>query len=484
MRNLTWLFLASAVVTTACTSAQKRAQEALDKGDYFAAAQGFENILVREPENIEARAGLTESRIKILDTRLIDVRKARQSGNPAGAAEQLLEVLRWETTWKQQPRAAAVFTQQEEVQFARGFAFGELRKSLDSSKPFVTELAFRKYGPFFQESKMAEFAALQARNRQLGNQLCRTFTQESYAGLPYGLALGLRVCAFWGENPKFKGEDAAPLGKGLIRELRLEGKVDGLPTEFAIELAPALNRALQSTPWYVAEGSETVALVQSGGFKFDLTRTPTQLIHQYQVSEEYIDSELVTKTREVPYEATESQLNPATGQLEQRLVVRHRSETYRESVPVKRIRPVQKSYPYGAWNVRQSMQLEWHASGPIAGRNFQLAVVDQNNSEDTQNELEIPSIGLKRKAAVLVDRAIWLRGQRDRLAADFQNQMNTLWQDLYCSEPPTGTLAQAANTAWRCLRLSSAMSAPPPAIDEWHRRTFGLGTIDFNTLLK
>lgn len=471
-------------VSSGCSSAQKRAQEALEKGDYFAAAQGFEAVLAKEPDNGEARAGLTAARSKILDTRLIDIRKARESGNPGQAADQLLEVIGWEVGWKQLPRGAAVFTQEEETGYARGFALKELKQGVEAAKAFAAELVFRKYSPFFKEAKMGEFSALQARNRQNGIAQCKAFAQDDYTGLPYGAIVARRVCAYWGENPQFKGEDPAAVNSGLIREFKIEGSIQGLPPEIATQLSLKLNQALQASPWFSASGTGSPVISLSGEYKMNQSRTAIQLVHSYTEPQEYVDSDLVTKSRDVPYETIENSYNPATGKYEAHNVIRHRMETYQESVPVKKTRYVNKTYPYGAWKIHQLLQVGMRATGSLGGRALEIAVADHSDSEDSINETEIPSIGLKRKLAILPDQYMWLKNKSEKLASDFRAKLDSSWRELYCADAPSGAFSRAANQAWRCLRLGSATANPPAPIDEWHRRTLGVSVGELTSLLR
>ena len=484
LKSIGWgIHLLAIMALSACGSAAKRAQEAMEQGNYQQAAQAYERILSRNASDADARAGLTEARYRILDQRLIEIRKARLGGNADEAARLLLETIQWERAWNQQPRGAAVATQQEETQYAANHVLGVLKQSVSQSKPLVAERALQKYALLLQDTRSAELTSLKERNRKAGREDCKRLARENYKEHPYAVDLLKTYCAFWGE-PIALAPSEKVRTQNLIRELKLTGTVQQLPAEISTELATTLAHSLKQSPWYSPEGGATLNLNLSGEFAFDQNRIAIQQVHTYSETEKYVAYEDTLKSRQVPYESVETVVNPQTGQTERVTRVRYRTETYTEKTPVERHRPVQKSYPYGAWKVLQEMRLRLAAEGALSGHPIRLALSDQSKSEDTAHEIDQPSIGLRPKSAQLPDRLSWLKPKNDQLGRSLAAELSSLWSELYCGDVPSNSFAAAADRVRQCLRLPSMASAPPAPINGWYERTFGLSFKEFQAAIE
>jgi hypothetical protein len=104
MKNFSlYLFLAASILTllSGCSSDEKRAAEMMENGAFDEAESTYANIVSHDPKNAEAQAGLRSARIKILDTRLITVRKTRMAGG--ATALSLIDIITLENRWALQP---------------------------------------------------------------------------------------------------------------------------------------------------------------------------------------------------------------------------------------------------------------------------------------------------------------------------------------------------------------------------------------------
>lgn len=480
----TFVALSAVFILTSCSSAQKRAGEMMEKGDYEAAAATYESVVARDPENAEAQAGLKAARSKVLDQRLINVRKAREGGSGLDAANLLLGVLALEKRWNMQPPGAAVFTQQEEAGFATGAVLGYFRQTPQSAFPLRQELDLRKYEPLFQQSRAGEFASVRAANQKEGRAQCRRYARQVRADTPYTADFVARFCGFFGEDDVVE-VDEKTIHKTLFREVKVSPNLQGFPQETPRELAVRLNDALHGTPWFSADGSATQEVKLDGVWNQTVQRNTTQLVYQYKEREKYVDYVDVAKTRQVPYELTEYVLNPVTGKSDPVTRVAYRNETYTEREPRELFREVQKSYPYGGWNVVQDLKLALEGSTLVSGRTITLAVHDESHAQDTASDVANPSIGLQPKQpTALPDQMQWLRAHEDALSQQLRAALMTAWNDLYCSDAPLDNFALAGNRARQCLRLQSAAAQPPKFVEDWHQRYFGLGQKQVEELLR
>ncbi|MCM2276943.1 MAG: tetratricopeptide repeat protein [Oligoflexia bacterium] len=474
------------VFAVGCGSAQKRAQEFMAHEQYEEAARVYERILSRKPGDPEAAAGLAEARQGILGKRLIDVRKARTSGNAADAATLLLEIIAQERSWNIRPKGAAIFTQEEETAAAASFVLEALRESLKAEKPLRAEADLRRYEPLFQEKRAAEFGDLRLKVIRQGKAECQRFAKENYGGKPYAGEFVLRFCAFWDESPRLAGHQPGEKVRSLVQAVAVSGSVENLPQDLQLLIHDSLNASLKSGPWYSPEGKLPLEIALKGSWVLDEQRIPIQLVHSYQEDEKYVAYEDVSKQRQVPYEAVETVVKPGGG-IETVARVKYRTESYTEKAPVERTRSVERSFPYGAWKITQRLRLGLEGSGRLMERAIQLRLSDESRAEDTLSEIHNPAIGLKPKpAAAIPDKIQWVKERESRFGRELASQLGTIWNEQYCGELPEGGQAFIAriDRAYQCLKLPSAQAAPPRWIQDFYQVRFGLGYREAEELLR
>lgn len=460
----------------------------MENGRYTEAIQTWETVLRRKPNDPEALAGLQESRRGWLGQSLIEVRKARTSGNPAAATDLLLDINAKEKSWNVRPSGPAVFTQQEETQAASRYAIEALTNSLSAAKPLRTASLARKFDPLFEKGgagTVAQFRTLKAKAREQGKADCRSWEKLNFQGKPDLAEFKARICSFWGVSPKFPGYDPDERKQSLFREVRVaSNQVKGLsPVELA-ELTRQLQASFEKTPWYAVDGKNLVDLTLAGEWNLSEQRYPIQLEHQYYEEEKYIAHEQVKKVRQIAYTAQETVVNPQTGQAQINNVTKYRNEEYFETEPREKTRQVPKSFPFGAWKIDQRLNLAMTGEASLLDRKLQFVLQRQLQKEDTAHEVSRPSIGLNPKKANLADPAQWLRSQYPQAAAELQSQLLSQWKERYCSVEGNNDPLLIAQRYRQCLRLPAAAAETPAAAQEWHLQTYGLGVAEIEALLQ
>ncbi len=473
------------VFASACTSSQKRAEQMMEKGSYEEAAATFERILQRSPKNPEALEGLRSARLKILDRRLIDVRKARSGGNPGDAAQILLGIVKNEAVWGMQPVGQAVFTQQEETQFSAQYLLGTLKDTANAPFPLKQEVQFRQVEPLFQEHRTKEFIALRNQNKKEGKNQCRKFAREAKNSHPFLAEFVRKFCVFWGESADLVSFNDRELSTRFIREIVTTPKLTGFPSSSNTEIPKIMNDSLRQSVWYSANGGGVLNLDLSGDWSSNEQKVATQLVHEYYENENYVVYENVTKTRQVPYETMSPKFDPKTGLTQNVPTIAYRSETYAQSEPVQKTRSVRRSYPYGAWKIVQDLKLNLAARGALQGKPIEIAVNDNSHTEDTASDVEVINIGLHKKtASAIPDPMGWARAHQDLLGRQLADRLNHLWTEVYCSDEMPSAFSDAGNRARQCLRSPTALASPPKAVDDWHIKYFGIGTQTIDALIK
>jgi hypothetical protein len=469
-------------VASGCSSAEKKAAELMENGNYTDAEIAYENILRDEPDNAEAKAALPKVRVKVIESRLISIRKERMGG--ATTADALVDTLKEENRWQTQPTGPAAFTQREELDFATDVLLKEFRNPRFSKFPLRREYQLRQYESLFQVSHLSEYKKLQAQTQSDGRTMCAEYSRQLKPNLIYVSIFTKKFCNFWKANSIFKIENKF-LNKQLYSEVMATSNITGFPPQAQHDILTRLNTNLKATPWYSASGDQKLNLSLTGNWSSDLQRNTTQLIHHYQVQESYVDTESVMKTRQVPYTQTNYVYDSLTQTSNPVTTTQYRNETYWEQEPVTRTRSVDKTYPYGGWQLHQALKLTLDGSGSIMGHPLQLAVNDESVTEDTESDASDAGIGLYPKKPTLIPNPNqWLESHEQLLSEQLQEKASSAWADLFCSEGTIDTYAISGDRVHRCLRLESASAHPQKFVEEWHQKFLGLSTAETSDLLK
>src|ERR1044072_9544649 len=105
-----------ALFLAACASLEKKADEAYTKGEFFAAASLYQQVVPSNPNNAVAIERLRTSRQQVIEKRLIEVRLLRMSENHQDALDKLKNVMADEAKWNVAPPGAAYSAQTEEIE--------------------------------------------------------------------------------------------------------------------------------------------------------------------------------------------------------------------------------------------------------------------------------------------------------------------------------------------------------------------------------
>jgi hypothetical protein len=130
------------------------------------------------------------------------------------------------------------------------------------------------------------------------------------------------------------------------------------------------------------------------------------------------------------------------------------------------------------------MKLGLKATYDVDGKSFDLVTADQSTADDTENDIERADIGLHRKAPSAVpDQNRWLSDHIHAFTAQMTTQLVAYWTSKFCTDFKAGSMADAGNRAYECLRLPSAAANPPEEVNEWHLQTFGLPAVTVQQMI-
>lgn len=465
---------ACALLGTGCASAKKRAGEQLEKGNFEAAAELYEKALASEPGDPEVLAALPKARDGALSNRLIDVRRSRAAGNQEQALEQLLAVLDVEKKWNHFPKSTVGFTQNEEVGLAFPYVQMKVRGALQQKFPLLGETIHQKYAPLFSGAELAaKHEALFKEVVKAGKDSCRHFEEQEKKQFPYFSDFVQTYCSHWGESTGSKVQDAAIKLNELYGSLKVEGAVQGLAQDLVDAIEDDLQSALQQTPWFDNKGQKKGQFKLTGTYSFAHTKDLTNLVHTYKVQEPYQVVEMVTKSREVPYQATETTVNPQTGATQTVQVNRTRTEYYQEPQNVVKYREATRQYPYNAIKHVQTSELALFTKGKLGSRDIGAEYGGKLQKEGYQHDLSNPEVGLAPSRPDLVEPHQWVRQESQKFKEAFRAKLLAEWTANFCTpESAAEGLAASGDRVQKCARSKPA--EVPSFVADWFSQHLGV----------
>ena len=408
----------------ACASAEKDAREKLETGDYAGAAEIFEKIVRKEPENAEAKEGLRRAREGVIGDRLISVRKARTSANADSALDQLLEIHSLEKAWGVYPAEAARFTQDEETAFAWKPFVERVEIALRAKQPLRAETLWMRYGPVFASGKSAQpLDALSVHIVRAGKSRCEDLVGRVGRHDPYYAGFVARYCRHW----KASARPAAGIEKGRLRDLigavAWTGKIDGTSDAQMAIVRKTLEDGLRGTAWFDPAGAKRLPVSLAGASHFSHTKTMVTRVKEYDEDEAYETTETVTKTRSVPYDATVTEVDPVDGQLKTRTVQKVREESYLDSEPVVRHRSVRRQFPYSALYHEQAIDWSGTLTAPLGTQTLTVNASKRDTAQGDEQQLTNVQAGLAPMHPILIDPLAWTGSASQDWARDFAGQL-------------------------------------------------------------
>jgi hypothetical protein len=465
MRRLPAAAAAASALTlallSACNTAHKRAEKLMEEGLFDDAVHSYEKMLAEDPNDTDAALGLAKARQSLLDRRLIEVRRLRQSGSPGPALDVLLDVLEKEQQWNTLPPGAAAFTQEEERQLALPYARAEVGQALGQGFPLKAEHFLIRYRRVFAGDLQKGWDALKAEARAKGKSSCHAFQKEKLEGQPYFARFLVQYCGYWGEKSReIPADREKALGELYGRaEVTVSGSSDRAQGAYATLLSEALRGAFSRTGWFEAAGKRRAEIPIHFTFHEVQSRQPVPQTHMYTVQVPYTEWREEARTRPVPNT--------------------NRTESYTERVPVTRYRSVPRRYDFTATDHRQHLDADITGQVALGDRTVRVAVAQQSDTGGIEHGESQPAIGLRPATPTLANPDGFFREQINRAGAELEAQAAQAWVETYCHAPEGG--AAEANWVFRCLRQNTP--TPPEAAQTWHLRKLGLGVNETRAVL-
>jgi hypothetical protein len=475
-RVLYLLPLLLAFAMSSCSSLSKQANEMFEAGAYDDAVRTYDQVLAKDPGDADAIRGRARAREKLVDTKLIEIRKSRLAGNEQNALDMLRTIVLQENTWGFFPKGAVAYTQEEESREALRYVEGQVRAALPSQHPLRAEYLLVHYAPIFGGELQARSNALLSLARGERKANCKRLVSASAAPGPYYTTFLQKFCGDNAAVSKSASKNTARKYAELYRAVKATVAVEGLPREYGAAITESLREGLAKTPWFDVHGTKEWNVHVGGNYSVEQREKPEVRWHSYTVSVPYVSFEDQRKTHEVPYTTTEYRCTPNSDGSQNCThvpITRFRSEAYTETVPVTRYRDEPRSQPYTGQLRSQSLAL--HLAAPVRFGDIarELAVNEKQDNSGFEHDNRMPDIGLYPQQANLPDAGAWLRTGLTQLAAATQAQGNAAWEERYCKPlSQNRSVAETGEQVHRCLRRNPPVL--PKFVETWYEHNLGI----------
>jgi len=482
-----WLQCLVLCLLNGCSSLHRKAEKLYESGAYQGSIDTYDEILKKDPADADAVIGRLKARAKLIDTKLIEIRRSRLAGNEENAIEMLRHLVDEENEWATFPKGAVAYTQEEESTEALKFVDGQVKEALADQFPLRASYRLKRYQMIFQGTLSETYDRMSGVVREAGKQSCRSLADGSGATRPYFGEFLQKYCAHWGLSlAKVKPDEQRKLKK-LYRGTKVQVKVENLPPEVISIVQENIDEGLKQTPWFDVKGARVLPVQLQGKYQNQHHEEVEMRLHSYTVQIPYTSYEPVQRERQVPYTDTQIQCVPnppgTPGQNCNPIsVTKYRTEQYWENEPVTRYRDEPRTQSYDGLKISQLLNLNVEGKALFSGTSKIFNLSEKSNTSGFESEWSLPKIGLYPQHAGIPDPLSWIKLEVLQLGENFQSAANNFWEINYCH--PVGkdlSFAVQGDQVHRCLRRRP--TEIPRFVALWYENNLGVTVSQADELL-
>lgn len=422
----------AALVLSACTTLVEKGDKLYGQGMYQQAAEFYEKALAEDPDDVEAKQRLAETRSKIIDRGLIEVRMLRLGANYRGAASKLETLLASQNQWHVETMGAQAATQREEVLAVEGWLKTEAKQLAGLSQPDPFKWFEYEYRNLIANAQLSgEFAKYRDTLNKAGKQQCLALAKQVQGQRFYLHELTQRYCSLWQQPVSLqldKSDRSRFTGLNIIKRERFKTPHDQAHRYAFNNTEAELEQAFQSSPWFSNKGAEKLPLTLDGKVQYR-----KQTVYR-QVEKRYV----VTELRPDPKDAN------------------NKLETDIEKVFAYQLKEHQESY---------SVNVSYSAT--LLGLRLANSGSGSYDNLTRSHDIEFAEADVVPLSADYLDQTQKFEQHLTQLSAEFKGDLNKLWQQQYCS---TVNQAFIAEQALRCAQVKPDNDF----VNRWFKQTFGV----------
>ncbi|RXE84318.1 tetratricopeptide repeat protein [Pseudoalteromonas sp. A757] len=440
MIKKTAIIIAILAAISGCKSLVYKGNKLYEAGMYRQAAEYYSQALAEDPEDLEAKQGLTLARDKLIDKGLIDVRMLRLANNYTAAATRLEEIVKNQAQWQMKPNGAMANTQREELDYARQWLLDEARSLSNTPYPDKFKLFEHNYRHLISNAQLASAMSIHYDTlRTQAQKKCDELAGQVSGQRFYLKSFTEKYCLAW-QTPKrlrVDNQDKSRYFAMNIRDrvdigLRFGNSIKGQYSAFISNLNTAFNNSL----WFDSNGSQQLSLELYADA--DYYRTSNQYIQRkhYQQKVERPDPNNLDNT--------------------------HTAEVTREF-----------TYPVTIYDEKFDINVNYEAS--LAHRYIKGSASDSKHNKTRAHQADFEQLNITPLSPDFLNLSQVTEKTFDELLKKFSQDLTLTWKQNYCGQA-LGT--NKGENILRCAKLEPEHDY----INRWFDQHFGIKYSEMTTL--
>lgn len=281
-------------------SLRDKADDAMKRRDFLAAAELYDQALIKQPNDPALLVKRTRARHGALGTLFAANQVARRTNDRPKAFATLAALLDQRDAWNMQLDERLAPALAAEVGMAGNDIAIDVDYQTNTVGPLAGEALFVMHGTLLKHHDFGgRPAAIRAKVEAVGRAACGKLAD---ADTPFWKWTVDRYCAHWGEPDKVGAVALPALRSGLV----VTGDVQGLSTGENQQLQGALSNAFRASAWYAPTGGRSVQTKVSGSVAIGFTSRVINRDTSYDEEVPYTDYETSQESYQEPYDETES----------------------------------------------------------------------------------------------------------------------------------------------------------------------------------
>lgn len=468
-RSALLLFL---TLAAGCTSLRGRADDAYEHGNFRQAADLYDQVLTKNPNDAGVRARRDAARTAVLREILVDIDAKRRGAHIETALARLGELLAQRDTWGGAIDPSLARPVAEEVVWAGAYIESNVADRARSDGPLAAE---NLAGTFERLLERRDFASRRAHIRAgitaTGQTACKRLAPS--ATTPYWSWVVDRYCRHFGPSPI-----QVPSLPDLYDQLVVEGTVVGQSGSQIENLHEALSAAFHDSVWF-EQGQATAHAAIDGSVSTSFSQRPVTLTADWTESVPYTAYETTSVAYQEPYEDTEyytesvprteyrtetrpcgsstcTESVPTTiyhDEQRTRTVTKYRTAYRDETNPVTRYRDEPRTFTYdglersGEYSAALRLHLESPPMTTTLNTHFTRSGIDHDAS--------FSAAGVSPQRADLMTHAEFAARENQIMVDELRKDLNESFRKSFCTEG-SYTLESAARCAYLAEPLPQA----------------------------
>jgi len=451
----------------------------MNSGNYLQARQQWMIELKDDHDDKEALAGKEAAEKEYINQQAISMRNKTLAGELQEAINTGIDINEKLVEWK---RPLDVDSSQFfRIETARLFPFykSKVENLIKSNKSLAATLYMNTSGVLFGEKYMKSTNTLKRQVKAVGVAKCKTYSKKGKDKY-YWQRFVYRYCKFFGVNTKFK-KIKRKLQKDFYT-LRTPS-IHLVPNDYHLRLllSNQIEKSFKESAWYIPHGQKDMFLKMTGSYNLAKDTTKKERIHQYEEVIHYEAWDDVEREKSVPYNAIELVCSKDSSKCEQAKVTKYRQVKYKSREKVKKTRTEERELTYPVYVTSQELKINLEGALKKDEQEYAIIVKDNLNEVDFYHRTSMPHIGLNTKDSKLIRPQTWVNKQVSSFGNKIKTQLNSLWEEKYCSQDNSQNILLDGENHLRCALVASIDKYPD--IEKWFQGNFRLGMKDVTSLL-